>query len=332
MNLVDGMPLRRAVVTGGAGFVGSHLCDLLRSQDVEVVCVDNFHTGVPMNVEHLSGDPGFELLEADVCKPMPIEGAVDAVFHLACPASPRDYLRSPVETLLAGSVGTFNALTLAHEKEARFLLASTSEVYGQPLEHPQTESYWGNVNPVGPRSSYDEAKRFAEALTMAFLRKKELNASIVRIFNTYGPRLRPGDGRAVPTFISQAIAGEPMTVTGDGTQTRSMCFVSDTVRAILAVATSALVGPFNIGNPHEISMTELAVRTRELCGSSSEITYVELPVDDPNQRRPDISLIGEAVGWSPSVGLTDGLSSTIAWFRDQRAAKSAGAGLPSLVN
>jgi dTDP-glucose 4,6-dehydratase len=324
MNLANGQPLRRAVVTGGAGFVGSHLCDSLREKEIEVVCVDNFHTGVPGNVEHLEGDPGFQLVEADVCEPIAVEGIVDAVFHLACPASPRDYQRSPVETLLTGSTGTFNALTLAEKKGARFLLASTSEVYGQPLEHPQLESYWGNVNPIGLRSSYDEAKRFAEALTMAFLRKRGLNASIVRIFNTYGPRMRPEDGRAVPTFISQAIAEESITVTGDGTQTRSMCYVSDTVRGILAVAAGAQSGPFNLGNPHEISMIDLAGRIRELCKSSSEIVDIDLPVDDPLVRRPDISLISEAVGWSPVIDLTSGLSNTIEWFRGQNSSSQAG--------
>jgi dTDP-glucose 4,6-dehydratase len=312
---VDGdRRFRRAVVTGGAGFVGSHLCDRLRDEGTEVVCVDNLLTGSADNVRGRSGDPGFTLDVRDVCEPFDVPGPVDLVLHLASPASPHDYARHPVETLKAGSHGTANALDLAHRKGARFLLASTSEVYGDPLVHPQTESYWGNVNPVGPRSQYDEAKRYAEALTTAYRTTLGVDTVIVRLFNTYGPRMRPDDGRAVPTFIAQALAGEPLTVAGDGAQTRSVCYVDDTVSGILAAATRDFAGPVNLGNPVELSILDLACRVRDLCGSASPVAFVERPTDDPSLRRPDITLARSALGWQPVVDMDKGLALTIDWF------------------
>ncbi|SJZ37418.1 dTDP-glucose 4,6-dehydratase [Marinactinospora thermotolerans DSM 45154] len=310
---------RRAVVTGGAGFVGSHLCERLLERGVDVVCVDNFATGTPDNVRHLAGRPGFELVKADVTHPLWVTGRVDLVFHLASAASPVDYLRLPVETLEAGSLGTRNALRLAHAHDARLVLASTSEVYGDPLEYPQRESYWGNVNPVGPRSVYDEAKRYAEALTMAHHRARGADIAIARIFNCYGPRMRPHDGRAVPTFISQALAGEPITVAGDGLQTRSICYVDDTVRGLVALAESGETGPINIGSGEELSMIRLAELVRSLTGSASEIVFVGRPEDDPRFRRPDTTLAAELLGWRPLVPMDEGLRRTIAWFQRRRA-------------
>jgi dTDP-glucose 4,6-dehydratase len=312
---MDGvLPVRRAVVTGGAGFVGSHLCDRLREEGTEVVCVDNLITGSTGNLAARAGDPGFALDERDVSEPFDVAGPVDLVLHLASPASPHDYARHPLETLRAGAYGTANALELAHRKGARFLLASTSEVYGDPLVHPQTEDYWGNVNPVGPRSQYDEAKRYAEALTVAYRGARGVDTVIVRLFNTYGPRMRPKDGRAVPTFVTQALAGEPLTVAGDGTQTRSLCYVDDTVGGILAAAASGHPGPVNLGNPVELTILDLARRIRDLCGSASPIAFVERPVDDPGLRRPDITLARAELGWQPAVDFDKGLAMTIDWF------------------
>lgn len=304
-----------AVVTGGAGFVGSHLCSALMSAGTAVTCVDDFSTGLRENVADLVGRPGFTLQEADVSRPFTVRRRPDAVFHLASPASPADYLRLPLHTLDAGSLGTRNALELAHRAEARFLLTSTSEVYGDPQEHPQNERYWGNVNPVGPRSVYDEAKRFGEALTTAHAAARGTDTCVVRLFNTYGPRMRGYDGRAVPTFIRQALAGEPLTVTGDGLQTRSLCYVDDTVAGILAAAAHGMAGPVNLGNPSELTMRELARWIIELTGSASRITFVERPTDDPAVRCPDITLARDKLPWEPLVPAEEGLRRTIAWFR-----------------
>ncbi|MBP5870528.1 SDR family oxidoreductase [Streptomyces scabiei] len=308
---------RRAVVTGGCGFVGSHLCDVLLDSGVDVVCVDNLLTGTADNVVHRQTDGHFQLLVHDVTDPLSIPGAVDLVLHLASPASPQDYMRLPIETLRVGSLGTLNTLELARRKKARFILASTSEVYGDPLEHPQRESYWGNVNPVGPRSVYDEAKRFAEAATTAYRTEHGVDTAIVRIFNTFGPRMRAEDGRAVPTFIRQALAGESLTVTGDGSQTRSLCYVGDTVRGILAVAAGSHPGPVNLGNPTETTVLELAHLVRELTGSAAPVEFVDRPVDDPERRRPDITLAWEQFGWKPETDPRKGLSTTIDWFAAQ---------------
>ena len=310
----QGRRVRRAVVTGGAGFVGSHLCDRLRDEGASVVCIDNLLTGSVDNLAARADDPGFVLDRSDVSEEFDVEGPVDLVLHLASPASPHDYARHPIETLRAGAHGTLNALELARRKDARFLLASTSEVYGDPLVHPQIESYWGNVNPVGPRSQYDEAKRYAEALTTAYRTALGVDTVIVRLFNTYGPRMRPTDGRAVPTFITQALAGQPLTVAGDGEQTRSICYVDDTVSGILAAAASGHQGPINIGNPVELSVLALAEHIRELCGSASPVEFVERPGDDPTLRRPDISLARSALGWQPVVDFDKGLAMTIDWF------------------
>jgi dTDP-glucose 4,6-dehydratase len=307
-------------VTGGAGFLGSHVCEALLDRGVSVVCLDNFLTGNPRNLEPLAGRPGFECAEADVTAQVSVDGDVDLVLHLASAASPVDYLRLPVETLTAGSAGTLHAIELAQAKGARFVLASTSEVYGDPLEHPQQETYWGNVNPIGPRSVYDEAKRYAEALTTAFRGAHGADTGIVRIFNTYGPRMRPADGRVVPTFIRQALAGEPLTVAGDGSQTRSICYVDDTVRGILALAGSDFPGPVNIGNPAELSVMDLALLIRDLTGSASRICHVERPQDDPSVRCPDTGLATERLGWGPRVGRADGLRRTIEWFRAELGA------------
>jgi dTDP-glucose 4,6-dehydratase len=303
----------RVVVTGGAGFVGSWVCERLLELGTEVVCVDNFLTGSRDNVSHL--DSGrFKLLEQDVCEGLDVADDVDWVLHLASPASPAHYLRLPIETLRAGSLGTMAALEFAEAKSARFLLASTSEVYGDPLEHPQSEGYWGNVNPIGPRSVYDESKRFAEALTTAYRNDRGVDTSIVRIFNTYGPRMQLDDGRAIPAFVSQALAGRPLTVAGDGSQTRSLCYVEDTVDGILALAASGHRGPVNIGSTEEMSMLELAERVRALAGSSAPVEFVELPADDPKQRRPDLTRAAELLDWSPRVDFEEGLKRTIEWF------------------
>ncbi|MGH3940485.1 MAG: UDP-glucuronic acid decarboxylase family protein [Pseudonocardiaceae bacterium] len=307
----------RAVVTGGAGFLGSHLCEQLLGQGTGVICLDNFLTGTPANIAHLIGEPRFRVIKCDVTDFVHVPGEVDLVLHLASAASPADYLRLPIETLKVGSLGTLHALGLAGEKGARFVLASTSEVYGDPQEHPQRESYWGNVNPVGPRSVYDEAKRYAEALTTAYRMARGADTGIVRIFNTYGPRMRADDGRAIPTFIGQALADEPLSVTGNGSQTRSVCYVDDTVCGILALAESAAAGPVNIGAPYELSMAELADAVIALSGSFASIRYIERPIDDPSVRRPDITLAQDLLGWAPRVGLNEGLARTIDWFRAQ---------------
>ena len=305
---------RRAVVTGGAGFVGSWLCERLLDLGVEVVCVDNFVTGTPDNIAGMLDRAGFSMRQLDVSEGLDVSGRVDWVLHLACPASPLDYLRMPVETMAVGSQGTRHALDLAQRNHARFLLASTSEVYGDPLVHPQPETYWGNVNPIGPRSVYDESKRFAEALTTAYRQARGVDTAIVRIFNTYGPRMRLADGRAIPAFMSQALAGRPLTVAGDGSQTRSLCFVEDTVEGLLALAASGHPGPVNVGSQDELTMLELAERIRDLARSESPIEHVELPADDPKVRRPDTSRAAEVLGWAPRVPLEEGLSRTLEWF------------------
>ncbi|MEU8803614.1 NAD-dependent epimerase/dehydratase family protein [Spirillospora sp. NPDC048819] len=304
----------RAVVTGGSGFLGSHLCEALLARGISVVCLDNLLTGTSRNIAHLTGRRDFRFLRRDLTEPVSVPGEVGYVFHLASAASPADYLRLPIQTLEVGSQGTRNALELAEAKDARFVLASTSEVYGDPLVHPQPESYWGNVNPVGPRSVYDEAKRFGEALTSAFRHSRGLGTAIVRIFNTYGPRMRPDDGRAIPTFLRQALTGEELTVTGDGTQTRSICHVDDTVRGIIALALSDHPGPVNIGSPYEVSMADLARLIIDLTGSPSRVRFVERPVDDPHVRRPDTALAEEVLGWRPRISVEDGLRTTIEWF------------------
>jgi dTDP-glucose 4,6-dehydratase len=312
--------MRRAVVTGGAGFLGSHVCEMLLDRGVSVVCLDNFVTGRPRNIEALAGRPGFECADCDLTGQVRVRGDVDLVLHLASAASPVDYLRLPVETLKAGSAGTLHALELAQDKGARFVLASTSEVYGDPLQHPQPESYWGNVNPIGPRSVYDEAKRYAEALTTAFRTSAGADTGIVRIFNTYGPRMRPDDGRMVPNFVRQALAGEPLTVAGDGRQTRSICYVNDTARGILAMAASDFPGPVNIGNPVEQSVLDLALLIRDMTGSASPVCHVPRPQDDPSVRCPDTTLATQRLGWRPEVNAADGLRRTIAWFRTELGA------------
>ncbi len=308
-------PIRRAVVTGGAGFLGSHLCETLLARGVEVVCLDNFLTGSPQNVAHLSDNPRFRCVRCDVTDFVHVPGKVDLVLHFASPASPIDYLNFPIETLNVGSIGTRHALGLAQDKGARFILASTSEVYGDPQVHPQTEDYWGHVNPVGPRGVYDEAKRYGEALTSAYRRSRGVDTGIIRIFNTFGPRMRPFDGRAIPTFVRQALAGEPLTLAGDGLQTRSVCFVSDLVAGILAMASSDHPGPINIGNPTELTVRQIAEDVLAATGSTSRIEYVERPVDDPQVRRPDTTLAQRELGWSPLVPWDQGLQQTVSWFR-----------------
>jgi dTDP-glucose 4,6-dehydratase len=295
-----------AVVTGGAGFLGSHLCDALISEGHRVICVDNLETGSLQNVEHLRGD-SFAFMHHDITAHLQVEEPVDLVYHLASPASPIDYLRLPLQTLKVGSHGTHNALGLAKWKRARFLLASTSEVYGDPLIHPQPETYWGNVNPIGPRGVYDEAKRYAEALTMAYHRQQGVDTCIVRIFNTYGPRMRPHDGRAIPTFVRQALANEPLTVFGDGSQTRSFCYATDLIRGLMSLTASGEHLPVNIGNPAEFTLLELAQKVIEATGSTSEIVFEALPVDDPKVRQPDITRARQLLGWEPQVSLEDGL-------------------------
>ncbi|GAA2612697.1 GDP-mannose 4,6-dehydratase [Actinomadura fulvescens] len=315
------LPFRRAVITGGAGFLGSHLCGALLRRGVDVVCVDDFCTSAPENVRHLRPDPGFSLVRNDVSVALDVPGHVDLVMHLASPASPADYRLLPIATLRAGSHGTTNALELAARKQARFVLASTSEVYGDPHEHPQRESYPGNVDPVGPRSCYDEAKRFAEALTTAYRDNRRVDTVIVRIFNSYGPRMRAGDGRVVPTFICQALAGSPLTVAGDGSQTRSLCFVDDTIDGLLAAATRGHRGPVNIGSPEEVEVLALARRVKKLTGSASAIEFVERPPGDPERRRPDTTLAGELLGWRPRVSLDEGIGRTVSWFRRHRGTR-----------
>jgi len=295
-----------AVVTGGAGFLGSHLCDHLISKDYRVVCVDNLDTGSLQNVEHLRGD-NFLFINQDVTRHLEIDEPVDAVYHLAALASPIDYLRMPLHSLKVGSYGTHNALGLAKFKRARFLLASTSEVYGDPQVHPQPETYWGNVNPIGPRGVYDEAKRYAEAMAMAYHTQQGVDTSIARIFNTYGPRMRPSDGRAVPTFVRQALEGKPLTVFGDGTQTRSFCYVDDLIRGLVQLAESGEHMPVNLGNPGEFTLNELAETVLRITGSKSELVYEALPVDDPQVRQPDITRAQQLLGWEPKIQLEEGL-------------------------
>ncbi|GDX83401.1 epimerase [Deltaproteobacteria bacterium] len=305
----------RILVSGGAGFVPSHLCDLLLGQGHEVVALDNFVTGHRRNLDTLSPNPRFSLVEGDVSKGVPVEGKFDRIYHMASPASPIDYVELPFETLYAGSDGSRNLLDRARADGARFLLASTSEVYGDPAIHPQVESYWGNVNPIGVRSVYDEAKRYAEALTMAYHRYHKVQTRIVRIFNTYGPRMRPNDGRVMPAFCSQALRGEPLTVFGDGLQTRSFCFVSDLVRGINGLMESELTEPCNVGNPHEMTMLQLAEYINRFTGNTAGILHKPLPKDDPTRRKPDITRAWQTFGWEPQVGFEDGVGRTVAYFR-----------------
>src|SRR4051794_5869151 len=308
--------MARIVVSGGGRFLGSHLVDALLGRGDEVVVLDNLVTGSVDNIDHHFGQPGFTFVEHDVSTFIWVPGPVDAVMHLASPASPKDYLEKPIQTLKVGSLGTHNSLGLAKAKDARYFLASTSEVYGDPQIHPQPESYWGHVNPIGPRGVYDEAKRFAEAMTMAYHRHHGLEVRIVRIFNVYGPRMRPEDGRVVSNFIVQALLGKPLTVYGDGSQSRSFCYVEDEIRGFLSLLDSDITGPCNIGNPGEFTVRELADRVLELTGSRSEVVYEELPVDDPTQRQPDLTLARSALGWEPVVSLREGLSRTIPYFRE----------------
>ena len=304
----------RVLVTGGAGFIGSHLCDFLLAKGAEIVCMDNLLTGTIENIAHIQ-DPRFSFVKHDVTNYIYVAGPLDYVLHFASPASPVDYLELPIQTLKVGALGTHKALGLAKEKNARFLLASTSEVYGDPLVHPQPEEYWGNVNPVGPRGVYDEAKRFAEAMTTAYHRAHGLDTRIARIFNVYGPRMRLRDGRAIPAFITQALSGQPLTVYGDGSQTRSFCFIDDMVEGIWRLMHASVTEPVNLGNPQEMSLLELAEKILVLTGSSSEIVFNPLPVDDPKVRQPDITRARALLGWEPRVELDEGLRRTIEWFR-----------------
>jgi dTDP-glucose 4,6-dehydratase len=305
----------RVLITGGAGFIGSHLCEYFLEKGFEVLCVDNLLTGTTDNIAHIR-NPAFQFIHLDVTNYIYIEGPVDYVLHFASPASPKDYLELPIQTLKVGSLGTHKALGLAKAKKATFVLASTSEVYGDPLEHPQRESYWGNVNPVGPRGVYDEAKRFAEALTVAYRNTHHVKTKVARIFNTYGPRMRLADGRAIPAFMAQALRGDPVTVFGDGRQTRSFCYIDDLVDGIYRLTMSEHPGPINLGNPHEISLLEMARTVIALTGSRSPIAHQPLPVDDPKVRQPDITLARDALGWSPKVGLEEGLRKVIGYFRE----------------
>ncbi len=298
------------LVTGGAGFLGSHLCEELLRRGHRVICVDNLETGTLANIEHIRSDQ-FVHLNLDIIEPYFVDEPIDFVYHLASPASPIDYLRLPLHTLKVGSYGTHHTLGVAKKHRARFLIASTSEVYGDPQEHPQRETYWGHVNPIGPRGVYDEAKRYAEALTMAYHRQQGVDTAIVRIFNTYGPRMRPHDGRAIPTFLRQALQDRPITVFGDGSQTRSFCYVDDEIRGLIALAESGYHQPVNVGNPDEFTLLELAKTVIEVSGSNSEIVYEALPTDDPQVRQPDISLAREILGWQPEISLREGLTRTI---------------------
>lgn len=313
----------RAVVTGGAGFLGSHLCDYLVGRGWEVVCLDNLITGNEANVEHLSANPHFQLAKQDLSRELEVPGPVDYVLNFASPASPPDYLKFPLETLMVGALGTRNALQLALEKRAMFLQASTSECYGDPEISPQPEAYWGRVNPVGPRSVYDEAKRYGEAITMAYHRHHRLNTRIVRIFNTYGPRMRLNDGRALPNFLYQALTGQPITVYGDGSQTRSFCYVSDLIEGIWRLMNADEHEPVNLGNPQEITILEFAERVRKLTGASAAIVFRELPVDDPKQRCPDISKARRLLQWEPKVSLAEGLKLTLEFFQRTLKLESA---------
>ena len=305
----------KILVTGGAGFIGSHLCDYLLDNGHEVVCMDNLLTGSEENISHLLNNENFEFVNHDVTEFIKVDGDLDYILHFASPASPVDYLELPIQTLKVGSLGTHNALGLAKAKNAKFLLASTSEVYGDPLVHPQPESYWGNVNPTGPRGVYDEAKRFAEALTLAYHRTHKINTRIARIFNTFGPRMRMKDGRVVPNFMTQALTGKPLTVYGDGSQTRSFCYVSDMVEGIHKLMLSSGSEPVNLGNPQEMSIIDFAKKINELTGSESEIVFEDLPIDDPKTRQPDITKAKSVLGWEPKVSLDEGLKKTLEWFR-----------------
>ncbi len=305
----------RVVVTGAAGFLGSHLCDYLIKKGHSVIGLDNLITGTTRNIEHLVGNEKFKFIKHDVTEYIYVSGPVDAVLHFASPASPVDYLEYPIQTLKVGALGTHKALGLAKEKKARFLLASSSEVYGDPLVHPQKEEYWGNVNPIGPRGVYDEAKRFAEALTFAYHRTHGVDTKIARIFNTYGPRMRSGDGRVVPNFITQALTGKPLTVYGDGSQTRSFCYVSDLIEGIYRLLVSDVNEPVNLGNPHEMRILDFAKKIIELTGSKSDMVFEKLPVDDPKVRQPDITRARTLLGWEPKVSLEEGLAKTIEYFK-----------------
>lgn len=307
----------RIIVSGAAGFIGSHFCDRLLKEGHTVIGLDNFITGSLLNLKHLGNVAAFDFVEWDIIKPFAIDGPVDAVVNMASLASPKDYLEHPIETLEVGSLGTQHMLELALAKNARFLLTSTSECYGDPLEHPQAETYWGHVNPVGPRGVYDEAKRFAEALTIAYRNTHGVDTAIARIFNTFGPRMRPRDGRAIPTFIRQALRDEPITVAGEGTQTRSVCYVDDLIDGLVRLLHSDEPGPMNLGNPEELEVIELAQLIRRLANSSSPIQHIERPQDDPTVRRPDITLATTALGWKPIVDIDDGLGRTISWFATQ---------------
>jgi dTDP-glucose 4,6-dehydratase len=307
----------RVLVTGGAGFIGSHLCEFLLHRGARVVCMDNFITGSPENIQHLSAHPGFSFTRHDVTEYIAVPGPLDWVLHVASPASPRDYLELPIQTLKVGALGTYRALGLAKAKGARFLLTSTSEVYGDPLVHPQREDYWGHVNPIGPRGVYDEAKRFAEAMTMAYHRTHGLDTRIVRIFNTHGPRMRVNDGRAIPAFVTQALQNQPVTVFGDGSQTRSFQYIDDLVDGIWRLMQAPVNDPVNIGNPHEMTLLELAKRIIRLADSQSEIVFRPLPVDDPKVRQPDITRARTLLGWEPRVDVDEGLRLTIHWFRQK---------------
>ena len=307
--------MARVVVLGGAGFLGSHLCDALLRRGDEVVAVDNFCTGSKDNVKHLASTKSFSLIDADICDGIPVAGKVDLIFNFASPASPKQYLKMPLETLRVGSVGTEYAIKLALQNSARLIMASTSEVYGDPLENPQSETYFGNVNPFGLRSCYDEAKRFSEALLMAHHRTSKLNLGIVRIFNTYGPRLDPDDGRVVSTIIMQAIVNHDVTIHGDGSQTRSFCYVDDLIRGIIALADSSEVGPINLGNNIEITVSKLAEIVLKLCGSKSKVVFTQAMEDDPQQRCPDLAQAKDKLGWEPQVPVEDGLKKTIEWFK-----------------
>jgi dTDP-glucose 4,6-dehydratase len=321
------MSHKNAVVLGAAGFIGSHLSDRFLAEGWRVTGVDNFVTGTRRNLEHLAREPRFDFVEADICAPLEaLRGPYDAVLDFASPASPVDYLRHPLETLRVGSVGVENALRLAKRTGATFLLASTSEVYGDPLEHPQRETYWGNVNPIGPRAVYDEAKRFAEAITMAYRRHEKVDTRICRIFNTYGPRMRLDDGRIVPTFVAQALRGEPITVFGDGTQTRSFCYVDDNVEAQWRLLHADVGEPVNVGDPHELTVLQFAEAVQRLVGTQCEIVHRPLPEDDPRKRRPDVTRALERLGWAPRVGFEEGMRRTIAWFRERIGAAGAGGG------
>lgn len=307
----------RTLVTGGAGFLGSHLCEYLLNKGHQVIAMDNLLTGNIANIEHLQSE-NFKFIKHDVTEYLYIAGNIDYVLHFASPASPLDYLQLPIQTLKVGALGTHKALGLSLAKKATFLLASTSEVYGDPLTHPQGEDYWGNVNPVGPRGVYDEAKRFAEALTMAYHRYHGVNTKIVRIFNTYGPRMRPKDGRAIPTFIPQALKNEAITIYGDGSQTRSFCYVDDLVEGIYRLLMSDINDPFNIGNPHEMTIKEMAEMVLKVTGSKSKLIYKPLPIDDPKVRQPNITRAKKYLGWEPEIGLEEGLKKTVQWFKTQK--------------